>query len=199
MEYKVATFFNQDSWSKNGANWLRQAKSQSLEGFVVGIGLGDGAKAKIAELGFEHIDSDPKGPRSDLFKAFVPKLNKGEKCLWMRPETRPTARLKSSDDVVCGISDISLHDLVKPVLNLYDRVAIMESIKDRMVKKYDGCLSASFILGSREFWVGFLGCQLYLCSKSYLDDRSTFEDLVLNFFLAFENSFSVEVKPYPET
>lgn len=199
MNYKVATCFSDDTWQAHGPSWLRHAKSAGLKGFLVGLGLSEDASRSVTEMGFEYIGL-PAQPRmrADVFQSFAVKLEKGEFCLWTRPNAKPHAGLQTNMDVLVGTSKASVDDLCQSVINLYDRVAMAASIEDRVVHTYGGVLSTEYILGSREFWVGFSGCHSYLGSKEYIDQLLPCEDLVLNFFIAFANSFSIEVAPYKE-
>ena len=199
MKYKVATCFSDESWKAHGPSWLRNAKSAGLPGYVVGLDLPEDASRTVTEMGLQFIamPAQPK-MRSEIFESFASKLDKGDFCLWTRPTSKPVSSLKTGFDVRVGTSNSSVEELCQPVINLYDRVAMMASIEDRIVQTYGKVLSTEYILGSRDFWIGFAGCHLYLGSKDYIDQFLPCEDLVLNFFIAFANSFSVEVAPYAE-
>jgi len=199
VNYKVATCFSDDTWQAYGLSWLQHAKSARLKGFVVGLGLSEDALRSVTEMGFEYLGI-PMQPRmrAEVFQSFAVKLEKGEFCLWTRPNVKPHAELQTSMDVLVGTSGASVDDLCQSVINLYDRVAMAASIKDRVVKNYGSVLSTEYILGNREFWIGFSGCHSYLGGKEYIDQLLPCEDLVLNFFMAFANSFSIEVAPYKE-
>lgn len=199
MKYKVATCFSDDIWEANGPSWIRHAKSAGLTGFVVGLGLSEDASRAVVESGFDFIGL-PAQPRlrSEVFESFVSKLDKGEFCLWTRPFAKPVADLHTDMDVRVGTSDASVDSLCQSVINLYDRVAMIASINDRIIQTYGKVLSTEYILGSREFWIGFSGCHAYLGNKEYVDQLLPCEDLVLNFFIAFANSFSVEVATYQQ-
>ena len=54
MTYSVATHFDQPTWDRFGANWLRTAKSQKLTGFIVGMNLSADAQVKILDFGFVY-------------------------------------------------------------------------------------------------------------------------------------------------
>lgn len=198
MKYSVATFMTQDSFAESGTKWLRSAVSQSLSGWVVGLGLGSGSIDKIAELGFKHLDVNPRtGTRADVFGTFVEKMAAGDSCLWVPPDRLPTSRLAPTCDLVCGRLEVDSMSVTAPVVNLYDKAAMMKSL-DESVKAAHGCfLSSSFMLGGYDFWVGYSGCYAYLSRKQYIDPGMPGEDLVLNFFAAFAGSISVDARDYP--
>lgn len=197
--YKVACHFDKSSWLKHGVEWLRQAKAQSLSGFIVGSGLGDDAKAKIEDFGFESFMlGESLSNRYDIFSPFVKRLSPKDRCLWIQPNMKPLAGIASESDLLCGPSDTPMEVISGVVVNFHDRVAIMDSLETRVKSVYKTLLSTKYILGSYDFWVGYLGCQTYLGERNYFNQVWPAEDLVLNFFVAFGNSFSVQVRGYPD-
>jgi hypothetical protein len=55
MNYIVSTFFDEEDWNKFGLNWVRNAKSASLDAIIIGKDLPEDAIAKIAELNFLYF------------------------------------------------------------------------------------------------------------------------------------------------
>lgn len=224
MKYSVATFLDQESWRLHGVSWLRQARSQSLDGYVVGKDLDDDAVCKVVDLGFVHVPllKTPETPtviidewerhgvkheaevksdkprRSAIFEPFVKLMEPGQTCLWLNPSMTPTADLSTSADLMCDVGEFDIDFLTSVVFNFYDRAAMAHSLEEKIKAVHGGFLSTKYILGSYDFWIGYLGCQNYLASRDYVVQTWPSEDLVLNFFVAFANSFSVEVRTYPE-
>jgi len=50
MNYIASTFFDEEEWNKNGLNWVRHAKSASLNAIIIGKNLPDDAIEKINDL-----------------------------------------------------------------------------------------------------------------------------------------------------
>ena len=199
MKYSVSTMFDRETWQVYGENWLRQARSLSLDGYVVDAGLDDDAVAKVKGMGFMCLPAQTGSPdRSNIFEPFVKAMSPGETCLWVQPYVKPISGLSTGADLMCETSHINVDSLASIVINLYDRAAMTHSLEEKIRAVHGAYLSTRYILGSHDFWVGFLGCQNYLSKRQYLVQAWPAEDLVLNFFVAFANSFSVEVKPYPE-
>ena len=205
MSYIVSTFFNEDSWNKFGLNWVRNAKSASLDALIIGKDLPEEAITKIAELNFRYI------PVLNKFKTdcnvdytLVQNLEKNQRCLWTQPEILPKAGIysinTSSDDgesdLICGLSSFNVQDLTQSVVNLYDRAAMIESLKQKIEHVHGKYLSSDYMLGTYDFWNGFFGCKAYLFERGYLQGSVKINDLVLNFFVSFANSFSLQIKDY---
>ena len=109
----------------------------------------------------------------------------------------PRADIEANVDLVCGISDFGAEYLTSSVVNLYDRAAMIQSLNESIRQKHGGFLSSEYILGTHDFWNGFVGCQTYLHERQYIDANPTSDDLILNFFVAFANSISCKVEKYP--
>ena len=72
MKYSVSTMFDRETWQVYGENWLRQARSLSLDGYVVDAGLDDDAVAKVKGMGFMCLPAQTGSPdRSNIFEPFV--------------------------------------------------------------------------------------------------------------------------------
>lgn len=197
MSYKVATYFSADNWDQLGINWVRTAKSNGLTGYIVGHNLSEDAVQKIGQLGFQHLPLDEKSKeKTAVYAQFIRQLDKNERCLWTIPTIHPISGIDSNYDLVCGLTDADVFALTSSVVNLYDRAAMIESLEEKISKKYKGYLSARYILASSEFWYGYLGCQQYMKKKEYIEFTTLSDDLVLNFFTAFANRFTVEIKDY---
>lgn len=197
MSYKVATYFSADNWEQQGVNWVRTAKSQGLNGFVVGHNLPEEAVQKIKQLGFQHLPlNDDLKDSTAVYAQFIRQLEKSERCLWTVPTLMPAAGMDGNADLVCGLTEADIFALTQSVVNLYDRAAMIESLDEKIAKKYNGYLSAQYILASAEFWFGYLGCQQYMKQKEYVEFSPLSDDLVLNFFTAFANRFTVQIKDY---
>ena len=125
-------------------------------------------------------------------------MNKDQRCLWTRPELMPKNGLISNSDLLCGYSNLSAIDLADHVINLYDRAAMIESLEQQIFKNYGKYLSADYMLGTYDFWNGFFGCKAYLHGNRYIQNERDTNDLVLNFFMAFTNSMSLEIKEYDD-
>lgn len=192
MEYKVATYLNPETWTKHGLNWVRTAKSLGLKGDIVGTDLPQEAVDKIRQLGFDYIPLVGSQRKVEVFDAFAVRIKPNERVLWCHPDI-PPSRMDGEADVICGggISDVFV--LTECVLNLYDRAAMIDSLEDRILKKYNTLLSSRYILGTSDFWNGYVGCQRYMESRHYFEPNATTEDLVLNFFVAFANTLTVKV------
>ena len=98
--------------------------------------------------------------------------------------------------MLCSYSPVQIDDLMIPVVNLWDRAAMISSLKQNIEKVHGKYLSSDFMLGTSDFWNGLVGCRAYLFEKRYLQEIGQSDDLVLNFFVALTNSLSVEVKEY---
>lgn len=197
MTYIASTFLDEKSWDRHGLNWLRSAKSESLDALIIGKDLPDSALEKIRELNFRYVAVENKFKSDCNFHyALSRNLEKGQRCLWTRPDLLPKAGIESDVDVVCGCSNVNLNDLASPVVNLYDRAAMMQSLKQNIEKVHGKYLSSNFMLGTYDFWNGVFGCRAYLFEKGYLQGSGHSDDLVLNFFVAFANSISLQVKNY---
>lgn len=198
MSYFVATSFDSDSWESHGLNWVRHAKSESLKAYVIGNNLKQAAIDKIAELGFTHLPLIEKYKiRGDAFYTLLQKLEKNQYCMWTNHLLLPIKGFECKADLVCATTQIDANFLTTGVVNLYDRAAMIQSLNESIFKKYNGYLSSEYILGTYDFWNGYVGCQTYLHERQYLDLSPTSDDLVLNFFMAFANPLSCEIKKYP--
>ena len=198
MSYIVATYFDKDAWKSYGLNWVRHAKSESLTGYIIGIDLPQEAIDKINELGFVHLPLISKYQiRGDAFFTLLQKLEKNQRCLWTNPHVLPRAGIESKVDLLCGISNSSVENLTVGVVNLYYIAAMIKSLNESIFKKHGAFLASDYILGTYDFWNGYVGCRNYLHEKQYLESFSVSDDLVLNFFMAFANSFSCEIQSYP--
>jgi hypothetical protein len=197
MSYSVATYFDQESWAKNGLNWLRNATSVNLSGYVVGKDLNQQSIDKITELDFVHLPVINKFKKdNNVFFTLLQILQKNQRCLWVQNDIVPKSELKGDTDLICGSSQLELSSLVLPVVNLYDRAAMIESLRESIQKKHGKLLSSKYMLGTYDFWNGFVGCRAYLLEKEYLQQHDNSDDLVLNFFIVFTNSTSIEIKDY---
>lgn len=198
MSYIVASSFDAATWDRHGLNWVRHAKSESLDAIVVGNDIPGSAVDKIAELGFRHLPIQPKfNLRHNAFWTLLQSLEKGQRCLWTKPSLLPKAGIEASTDLVCGISDHNAEHLTSSVVNLHDRAAMIQSLNDAILARHGAFLSSDYVLGTFDFWHGFVGCQTYLHARQYVDAMSTSDDLVLNFFVAFTNSISCKIDKYP--
>lgn len=199
MKYVVATAFDSESWDSHGLNWIRHAKSESLNALILGKNLKKSSVDKISELGFTHIPVIEKyNNNADVFYTLVRNLEKDQQCMWIKPSLLPVQGIESKSDLTCGISQVEVQFMTTGVVNLYDRAAMVQSLNESIKKKYNGFLSSEYILGTYDFWNGYAGCQTYLHEKQYLDSSPISDDLVLNFFMAFANLLSCEIKPYPK-
>jgi hypothetical protein len=192
MDYKVVTYLNPESWTKNGLSWLRMAKSLGLKGHVVGNDLSEEAVDKIRQMGFEHIPLIGPQRKVEVFDAFVNHIKPSERVLWCHSDIPPRP-VDGGADVICGSNQSSVYDLTECVLNLYDRAAMVDSLEERIFKKYNTLLSTRWIEGSSDFWYGYVGCQRYMESRNYFEPHAVAEDLVLNFFLAFANKLTIKL------
>ena len=198
MSYIVATGFNQSTWEKYGLNWIRFANSESLKAVIVGDELTGAAVDKIHELGFVHLPVQPKfNIKSNFYYTLLQKLEKNQRCLWTIPSILPKSEIQTDVDLVCGVSDFAAEYLTSGVVNLYDRAAMIQSLNEKIWQKHGGFLSSEYILGTFDFWNGFVGCQTYLHERQYLDSNATSDDLIINFFVAFTNSISCKIQKYP--
>lgn len=197
MNYIASTFFDEEKWDRFGLNWIRSAKSASLEALIIGSNLPESAQIKIKEYNYKLVPVENKFKTDCNFHyTLVKSLQKGQRCLWTKPDLLPKAGFETDADIFCSHSDISINDLVSPVINLYDRAAMVVSLQNNLEKKYGKYLSSNFMLGTSDFWNGIFGCRAYLFEKGYLQGSGHSDDLVLNFFVVFANSFSLEVKNY---
>ena len=198
MSYIAASGFDAATWERFGLNWVRHAKSESLDAIIVGNQIPASAVDKIGELGFIHL---PIAPRFNLkhnaFWTLLQSLQKGQRCLWTAPSLLPRAGIEAKSDLVCGLSDLNAEYLTSSVVNLYDRAAMIKSLNDSVLSRHGAFLSCDYVLGTFDFWNGFVGCQTYLHEKRYIDAAATSDDLVLNFFVAFANHISCETQKYP--
>lgn len=193
MNQKVATYLNPETWTKYGLNWIRTAKSLGLAGTVVGSDLPTEAVDKIRQLGLDHVSVSGTQRKVDVFDVFISKMKPDERVLWCHPDILPS-RMNGTADVVCGGGLTDVMSLTECVLNLYDRAAMIDSLEERILKKYNTLLNSRYILGTSDFWNGYVGCQQYMLSRHYFDPVAATEDLVLNFFVAFATTLTVEVK-----
>ena len=197
MNYLVSTFLDEESWEKFGLNWLRSAKSASLQALIIGKNLPEVAQQKIQELNYKFVPVENKFKTDCNFHYTLSRnLEKGQRCLWTRPDLLPKAGFETDADVTCSYSNININDLVSPVINLYDRAAMIQSLQQNIEKIHGKYLSSNYMLGTSDFWNGLFGCRAYLFERGYLQGSGHSDDLVLNFFIVFANSFSVEVKNY---
>jgi hypothetical protein len=197
MNYIVSTFFDEEDWNKFGLNWVRNAKSASLDAIIIGKDLPEDAIAKIAELNFLYFPVLDKFKKNcNAMHTLVCNLPKNSRCLWTKPEILPKAGIIGEADLICGLSESPISKIVSSVINLYDRAAMIESLSQHIESVHNKYLSANYMLGTTDFWNGFFGCKSYLHERGYLVENSEDDDLVLNFFVAFAHSFSVEIKDY---
>jgi hypothetical protein len=194
MNYLVSTYFDETSWQEYGLNWVRNAKSESLEALIIGKNLPEDAIQKIHELNYKYIPLIEKFKSdSNVMYTLVHHLPKGSRCLWTNPDILPKSGLETNADLLCSSTSNTIYQLADSVVNLYDRAAMIESLKENIHKKHNCFLSSDFMLGTNDFYHGFAGCRSYLLGKGYLNGSKFNNDLVLNFFVAFANSCSVEV------
>lgn len=197
MNYFAATSFDKNTWGKYGLNWLRTARSNSMKGFIVGEDLTEDAVNKISELGFTHLPVNKKyNCRCDIQYTFLKSLPTDAYCLWTENNILPKNNLETKMDICCDVSKYTAYEITAPVVNLHDRAAMIHSLEDMIQKHHGAMLSSAYLLGSYNFWNGYVGCQTYLYQKEYLDINVPAEDLILNFFMAFANSISLEIKNY---
>ena len=137
MNYIASTFFDADSWSKFGLNWVRSAKSASLETIVIGDDLSEDVIAKIKELNYRYVSVIKKFKTDcNVMYTLVQNLDKNSRCLWTKPDILPKSGLETNCDLLCGYSNQSVQDLADPVVNLYDRAAMIESLREQVGKKH---------------------------------------------------------------
>lgn len=195
MSYVASTFFDADTWNKFGLNWVRSAKSASLDCLIIGDELPEEAISKINELKFRHVPIIKKFKnKCNIEYTLIQNLDKNTRCLWTKPEILPKSGIVTNSDLVCGYTNLVVQDLASAVINLYDRAAMIESLNEQIQKVHGRFLSSDFMLGTYDFWNGFFGCKAYLFGKKYLENNGQIDDLVLNFFVAFANSLSLEIK-----
>jgi hypothetical protein len=194
MKYLVSTYFDDTNWHEFGLNWVRTAKSDSLDAIIIGKNLPDDAIQKIHELEYKYVPLMEKFKNdSNVMYTLVHNLPKSSRCLWTSPDILPRKGLETSADLLCGPTENTILQLADSVVNLYDRAAMIESLKENIEKKHKCFLSSNFMLGTNDFYHGYAGCRSYLLGKGYLNGSRFNNDLVLNFFVAFANSCSVEV------
>ena len=197
MNYIASTFFDEEEWNKNGLNWVRHAKSASLNAIIIGKNLPDDAIEKINELNFTYVPLIEKFKTdNNVMYTLVHSLPKASRCLWTNPDVTPKAGLETQADLLCGTTKTSVYQIAESVVNLHDRAAMIESLRENIYKTHNCYLSSSYMLGTTDFYYGFAGCRAYLFGKGYLNGNKYSNDLVLNFFVAFVNSYSVEVRDY---
>lgn len=191
MSYSVATHFDQSSWDKYGANWLRKAKSERLKGFVIGHNLNDETQTKISDAGFGCHPKRASFQLADLC---------GDRCLLTRFDSLPKGGLPEGNEVVGFIDpNMDVIDLVWSMSNLHNRAKAARFLQERIKTVHDGFFSTRYILGSKKFWAdlaafeGFISQQRQ-AQNSYLEGIAMRDELVLNLYLAFFNSTKIGIE-----
>lgn len=194
MSYTAATWFDKDSWEKQGLNWVRKAKSAGVSGFIIGSDLPQEAHAKAKELGFTVVPLITKyGDERDKFHTVLENLKGGQRCLLTRPDATVKGGLPETKDLICNRAKASdPFGIVSPIRNLNDRAKALKLLRDAVEKVYGATLSSKSVLGTRDFWAGYTGFLNYLYEKNYLD-RHANEELTLNLYVALAGSVSLEI------
>lgn len=195
MSYTVSTYFDNDSWQKSGVNWLRKAKSAGLNGFIIGKELPVEAEKKAKDLGFRIVPISKKfGDDRDLYHAILGFAQKDQRCLFVQNFLPVKSDLPELTDVVCDLDvKFAASDIVTPIKTLQDRAKTINVIRDKIERIHKGILSPNLILGSWNFWNGFLAFQNYLHDKNYLDGRAMYHELVFNLYISLTESLTLEI------
>jgi hypothetical protein len=176
-DFVTIKYFNKENFQKIGSNWIRQAKSENLSGFIV-----SNIQSEMPNLGFDLISLNDNYTDFDIFYNMIPKLNK-KSCLFLKTEDLPIIP-ESNADCICGSLDVSLDDLVFPVENLFKRADAIKSIQTNIIEKYGTLLSGNYVYGTYDFWKTYTGFQSLLIENKYLDRIHNYHDLMLNLFIA---------------
>ena len=160
MSYSVATHFDQSSWDKYGVNWLRKARSEKLNGFVIGHNLDDETQEKISDAGFGFYTKRDRFQLSDLC---------GDRCLLTRFDAFPKGGLSEEKEFFGFIDpNIDAIDLVWSMSNLHNRVSAVRFLKEKIKSVYDGFFSTRYILGSQKFWADFSAFEVFVSKQQHL-------------------------------
>lgn len=194
MSYILSTYMNVDTWNKSGVDWMRKSKSSGFKGFIVGDNLPLEADLKAKELGFKLVPVVVEfGDKRDQYKTVANEIKKDERCLFIDFDVIPKNNLPETKDLVCNTDDsIDLFQVIFSIRNLQDRAKSVELIQQKIIENYKFMLSAKSILGTWDFWNGFIVFQNYLQEKRYLDARGSY-DLMLNLYVSLKDSVSIEV------
>lgn len=177
MAYKAASHFDQSNWDRYGLNWLRKAKSERLQGFVVEHGLNDESRQKISDMGFQVVSARYRFQLDDLC---------GERCLLTDSQTLPRGGLSEEYDVVCPVIKTEASDLVWPLVSIENRARTALLLQEKIKDVYGGYFSTRYILGSQKFWENFNAFEKFVSAQAgYLEGDVMRDELLLNLFLAF--------------
>ena len=191
----IATYFDKESWTKKGVDWLRKAKSIGLKGFIIGDNLPVEAEAKAKSLGFDLVNIIVKfNDERDIYCTIAETLEKGERCLFMNSDLSPRGGISEEKDVNCSLdSSLNLRDIVSSIRNLKQRAKSVKLIEEKVENVFNGLLSTKFILGTWDFWNGFAAFHNYLQEQSYLDRRTACDELSFNLYIALTDSITTEI------
>lgn len=177
MAYKAAAHFDQSNWDRYGLNWLRKAKSERLQGFIINHNLNDETQQKISDMGFQVVPACYRFQLGDLC---------GERCLLTDSQTLPLGGLSEEYDVVCPVVKTDASDLVWSLASIENRARTVLLLQEKIKDVYGGYFSPRYILGSRNFWESFSAFETFVSSQTgYLEGNLMREELLLNLFLAF--------------
>jgi hypothetical protein len=183
MSYFVSTCFDQKSWN---LNWIRQAKSEGLKGFIIGDDLSHDLIKKSNDLGFDVIPIE-----RDKHFTLAKFLKKDQFCLFTKSDIMPVSGLSVDSDFSCNRKQLNLLDYLYCIKNLQKRADSFKIIQEK-IQNAEGVFSSELILGSWKFWNGFSSFQNYMYDKDIFDLTIINEDLILNLYLALSESITKE-------
>lgn len=199
---KTFTYFDKETWTSNGKDWLKSAcKSRLKDVNVLFSALSSEDEAGLSnacsELGFNQYPVDSVS-FLNVCKIISDKLLDSE-CdsgLLLSPSVNTSFVLSDSKDAFCCLTAESQIDLeiVSPIFNInqrYEAVSKLEKVKEL----YGGFLDSSLVFGTADFWHSFSGFQKYLNKNNFFESLTDrYGDLVLNLFFYSADSFSLETK-----
>lgn len=194
---RIITQFNKSTWDQFGQSW-RRPNIQVLDPVVV---CSDDLSGELRKEITDFFSTTYRAvDRFDELCFFLLDnvLEEGKSYLLVSPEHLPPFTVKTNSDAFCRLKrnvpkdqKIDSTMSMTNISNRVEAVRTLESISDRL----GGILDSSFIFGTFDFWVSFIGFQRYLRGSGFINYSTVnCSDLVLNLFYNSSSSFSLEVE-----
>lgn len=194
---RIITYFDESTWDQFGQSW-RRPNIQVLDPIIIySDGMSGQLRKEITDFfSTKHTTADKFD--EVCFFLLDKVLEEGKSYLLVSPECLPPFSVTTNSDAFCRLkNDLSKGQKIDSTMsmpnisNRVEVVRILESISERL----GGLLDSSFIFGTFDFWVSFIGFQKYLRDSGFLTcSNSYYRDLVLNLFYNSSSSFSMEVE-----
>jgi hypothetical protein len=163
----ISTYFDEELWYKYGINWISSIRDSTSKVVVITKDLPK--QKKISSLGFHQVELE-----GDKYSTFLKFLDRDSVGIFTLPNV--SCSVFSGNPIK---SNLRKEELIFVVKNLYKRA---EALK--ILDKLYSLNSAEFIVGSIDFWDGFVEYQKSIGSDFLEESHRYYEDFLYNYFIA---------------